>query len=62
MIKLRDLFDAKDLTPAAMDREAAGLCVDSRKAKKGDVFFAVAGVKTDGGKFAVDAAARGETS
>jgi UDP-N-acetylmuramoyl-L-alanyl-D-glutamate--2,6-diaminopimelate ligase len=59
VIKLRDLFDAKDLTPAAMDREAAGLCVDSRLAKKGDVFFAVAGVKTDGGAFAADAAARG---
>jgi len=57
--KLRDLLDAKDLAPALMDREAAGLCADSRKAKKGDVFFALTGAKNDGGAFAAEAAARG---
>ena len=59
MTKLGDLLDAKDLTPALLDREARGLCVDSRKAKQGDVFFALAGVRNDGRDFASEAAARG---
>jgi UDP-N-acetylmuramoyl-L-alanyl-D-glutamate--2,6-diaminopimelate ligase len=57
--RLRDLLDSEDLTPALMEREATGLCVDSRKAKNGDVFFALAGAKNDGGAFAAEAAARG---
>jgi UDP-N-acetylmuramoyl-L-alanyl-D-glutamate--2,6-diaminopimelate ligase len=59
VIKLRDLFDASSLEPALAEREAQGLCVDSRKAKPGDVFFALAGAKSDGLEFVADAAAHG---
>jgi len=58
VIKLRDLF-GPGLDAALAEREAAGLCVDSRKAKPGDVFFALAGAKSDGLEFVADAAARG---
>jgi UDP-N-acetylmuramyl tripeptide synthase len=57
--KLRDLLDAKGLDPAVVGLEATGLCVDSRKAKPGDVFFALAGAKSDGLAFVGDAIARG---
>jgi UDP-N-acetylmuramoyl-L-alanyl-D-glutamate--2,6-diaminopimelate ligase len=63
-MKLRDLFsdDAKiDLRAAAAATEVTavtevtGLAVDSRAVKPGDVFFALAGSKTDGARF-IDAA------
>jgi len=59
VIKLRDLFGAAGLEPALAEREAAGLCADSRKVKPGDVFFALAGAKSDGLGYVADAAARG---
>ena len=59
MSKLRDLVGGDGLEPALAEREASGLCSDSRKTKPGDVFFALAGVKSDGLEFAADAAARG---
>lgn len=37
----------------------AGLCFDSREVKKGDVFFALSGTKTDGARFAHDAVKNG---
>ncbi|MBR1123882.1 UDP-N-acetylmuramoyl-L-alanyl-D-glutamate--2,6-diaminopimelate ligase [Bradyrhizobium lablabi] len=55
-MRLRDLFsdDAKiDLQSEAID--VKGLAVDSRAVKPGDLFFALAGSKTDGARF-VDAA------
>jgi UDP-N-acetylmuramyl-tripeptide synthetase len=57
--KLRDLIDARGLATSLGEREAAGLCADSRKIKAGDIFFALSGAKSDGLAFALEAAARG---
>ena len=57
MRRLGDILDGLDVDLAT--REISGLCVDSRKAKPGDVFFAIAGTKNDGLGFAADALARG---
>jgi UDP-N-acetylmuramoyl-L-alanyl-D-glutamate--2,6-diaminopimelate ligase len=61
-MRLRDLFgdDAAiepqaDAAVAAGATEVRGLAVDSRAVKPGDLFFALAGSKTDGSRF-VDAA------
>jgi UDP-N-acetylmuramoyl-L-alanyl-D-glutamate--2,6-diaminopimelate ligase len=61
-MRLRDLFgdDAAiepqaDATEVAGATEVLGLAVDSRAVKPGDLFFALAGSKTDGGRF-IDAA------
>ena len=57
-MKLSDLFgeDATiDPQPKARAIEVSGLAVDSRAVKPGDLFFALAGAKTDGARF-VDAA------
>src|SRR5580700_12326750 len=55
-MKLRDLFseDAR-MDPQAKAVEIAGLAVDSRAVKPGDLFFALSGTKTDGARF-IDAA------
>ncbi|HEY1940999.1 MAG TPA: UDP-N-acetylmuramoyl-L-alanyl-D-glutamate--2,6-diaminopimelate ligase [Roseiarcus sp.] len=53
------MLDLSGPDAALASREIGGLCVDSRKAKPGDVFFALAGTKSDGLAFAADAAARG---
>src|SRR3984885_13138160 len=55
-MKLRDLFseDAR-MDPQAKAVEIAGLSVDSRAVKPGDLFFALAGARTDGARF-IDAA------
>jgi UDP-N-acetylmuramoyl-L-alanyl-D-glutamate--2,6-diaminopimelate ligase len=55
-MKLRDLFsDDATMEPHAAAIEVAGLAVDSRVVKPGQVFFALAGHKTDGARF-IDAA------
>ena len=55
-MKLRDLFgDDASMAPEAEATEVKGLAVDSRLVKPGDVFFALAGAKTDGARF-IDAA------
>ena len=55
-MKLRDLFsDDAAIEPQAEAVEVKGLSVDSRAVKPGDLFFALAGSKTDGSRF-VDAA------
>jgi UDP-N-acetylmuramoyl-L-alanyl-D-glutamate--2,6-diaminopimelate ligase len=61
-MKLRDLFsdDAiidpqAEATEVAAATEVSGLAVDSRGVKPGDLFFALAGSKTDGARF-IDAA------
>jgi UDP-N-acetylmuramoyl-L-alanyl-D-glutamate--2,6-diaminopimelate ligase len=61
-MRLRDLFsDDATLSPqtgtvgAAGATEVSGLALDSRMVKPGDLFFALAGTKTDGARF-VDAA------
>jgi UDP-N-acetylmuramoyl-L-alanyl-D-glutamate--2,6-diaminopimelate ligase len=55
-MKLRDLFsDDVVMNAHASEIAVAGLAVDSRAVKAGDVFFALAGSKTDGRRF-IDAA------
>ena len=55
-MKLRDLFsDDAAIEPQAEAVDVKGLSVDSRAVKPGDLFFALAGSKTDGSRF-VDAA------
>ena len=55
-MRLRDLFsdDAK-IDPQAEAAVVTGIAVDSRAVKPGEVFFALAGSKTDGARF-IDAA------
>jgi UDP-N-acetylmuramoyl-L-alanyl-D-glutamate--2,6-diaminopimelate ligase len=57
--KLRDLIGGECLEPALAEREASGLCSDSRKTKPGDVFFALAGAKQDGLAFVAQAVEKG---
>ena len=59
-MKLRDLIgtDVK-LDPQAGDVAASGIAVDSRAVKPGDLFFALAGTKTDGARFIAQAVAAG---
>ncbi|MBI5129600.1 MAG: UDP-N-acetylmuramoyl-L-alanyl-D-glutamate--2,6-diaminopimelate ligase [Rhodopseudomonas palustris] len=64
-MKLRDLF-SDDAVPGpqglpgeAADLDVGGLAVDSRAVKPGDVFFALAGAKTDGARFIAAAIAAG---
>jgi UDP-N-acetylmuramoyl-L-alanyl-D-glutamate--2,6-diaminopimelate ligase len=55
-MRLRDLFsDDAVIDPSAEGVVVRGLAVDSRTVKPGDVFFALAGSKTDGFSF-IDAA------
>ena len=55
-MKLRDLFsDDATIAPLAEGTAVSGLAVDSRNVKPGDLFFALAGAKTDGARF-IDAA------
>jgi UDP-N-acetylmuramoyl-L-alanyl-D-glutamate--2,6-diaminopimelate ligase len=51
-MRLRDLFsDDATIDPRAEAVVVSGLAVDSRAVKPGDVFFALAGSKTDGARF-----------
>ena len=53
-MKLRDLFsDDAAIDPQADAVDVKGLAVDSRTVKPGDLFFAVAGSKTDGARFKI---------
>jgi UDP-N-acetylmuramoyl-L-alanyl-D-glutamate--2,6-diaminopimelate ligase len=55
-MKLRDLFsDDTTIDPRAEAAVVTGLAVDSRAVRPGDLFFALAGHKTDGARF-IDAA------
>lgn len=59
-MKLRDLFsDDAVMDASAGDVTVGGLSVDSRAVKPGDVFFALAGSKTDGSRFITQAMASG---
>ncbi|SDS88955.1 UDP-N-acetylmuramoyl-L-alanyl-D-glutamate--2,6-diaminopimelate ligase [Bradyrhizobium canariense] len=59
-MKLRDLFsDDATIGPQAEAVAVTGLAVDSRAVKPGDVFFALAGSKTDGSRFIEAAIASG---
>ena len=55
-MKLRELFsDNAAIEPQAGAVDVKGLAVDSRTVRPGDLFFALAGTKTDGSRF-IDAA------
>jgi UDP-N-acetylmuramoyl-L-alanyl-D-glutamate--2,6-diaminopimelate ligase len=55
-MRLRDLFGTEaTIDPSGGAVEVKGLAVDSRVVKPGDLFFALAGSKTDGARF-IDAA------
>ena len=55
-MRLRDLFGTDaTIDPQAEAVEVRGIAVDSRAVKPGDLFFALAGSKTDGSRF-IDAA------
>jgi UDP-N-acetylmuramoyl-L-alanyl-D-glutamate--2,6-diaminopimelate ligase len=59
-MKLRDLFsDEAKIDPQAEATVVTGLAVDSRVVKQGDLFFALAGSKTDGARFVESAIASG---
>src|SRR5712671_159839 len=59
-MKLRDLFsDEAMIDPQAEAVAVGGLAVDSRAVKPGDLFFALAGHKTDGARFIEAAIASG---
>ena len=59
MRRLGEILDLNGSDVALADREIAGLCIDSRKTKPGDVFFALAGEKTHGLEFAGQAVGAG---
>jgi len=59
-MKLRDLFDHDArMEPAAEAVGVSGLAADSRAVKPGELFFALAGSKTDGARFIDSAIASG---
>ena len=59
-MRLRDLFGADaTIDPQGDAVEVRGLAVDSRAVKPGDLFFALAGSKTDGARFIEAAIAAG---
>jgi UDP-N-acetylmuramoyl-L-alanyl-D-glutamate--2,6-diaminopimelate ligase len=59
-MKLRDLFsDDTMIDPQAEAVAVTGLAVDSRAVKPGDLFFALAGHKTDGARFIDSAVSSG---
>jgi UDP-N-acetylmuramoyl-L-alanyl-D-glutamate--2,6-diaminopimelate ligase len=59
-MRLRDLFsDDATIDPRAEAAVVSGLAVDSRAVKPGDLFFALAGHKTDGARFIEAAIASG---
>ncbi|MEH2506992.1 UDP-N-acetylmuramoyl-L-alanyl-D-glutamate--2,6-diaminopimelate ligase [Bradyrhizobium sp. AZCC 1578] len=59
-MKLRDLFsDDAAIEPQAEAVDVKGLSVDSRAVKPGDLFFALAGTKTDGSRFIYSAVKAG---
>src|SRR5438477_4279116 len=59
-MRLRDLFSTDAaIEPQAEAVKVSGLAVDSRAVKPGDLFFALAGSKTDGSRFIESAIAAG---
>lgn len=58
-MRLRELLPDAVIDEPAASVEIAGVTADSRKAKSGYLFFAIAGAKADGAHFAKQAAAAG---
>src|SRR5271167_4593183 len=59
MTRLSDILDLENGDHPLASREIGGVAFDSRKVRPGDVFFALAGAKDDGLRYAGDALARG---
>ena len=59
MIRLGDLIELRAADAALASRDISGLCVDSRKVKPGEAFFALTGAKQDGLAYAAQAARQG---
>ncbi len=60
-MKLKELVEAGEVEESEgdMNQAIAGLAYNSREVKKGDIFFAVPGVRVDGHDFAAEAVERG---
>lgn len=59
-MKLKDLLSVDTTLPAVdADRDVTGLSADSRAVQAGYVFAALAGSRTDGGRYIADAVAKG---
>jgi UDP-N-acetylmuramoyl-L-alanyl-D-glutamate--2,6-diaminopimelate ligase len=59
-MRLRELFsDDAMIDPRAQDAAVTGIAMDSRAVRPGDLFFALAGSKTDGARFIDSAVAAG---
>ena len=61
-MKLFDLINEKEVLNPTENWgtiEASGVCCDTRTIKEGDAFFALAGVNSDGAKYAQEAAEKG---
>jgi len=63
-MRLGDILAGADarLTEAAATTDITGITSDSRKVEPGNLFVALAGVRTDGAKFVQDAIARGASA
>ena len=60
-MRLREFVELTEVEESAgdLDQEVSGLSYDSRKVSAGEVFFAVAGEKSDGHDFIADSIKRG---
>lgn len=58
-MKLSEIFKDIDIQEIDADLDIQGLCIDSRKAKAGDMFFCLKGLEADGHNFAKMAADKG---
>ncbi|MDR1028613.1 MAG: Mur ligase domain-containing protein, partial [Clostridiales Family XIII bacterium] len=63
-MELKELFAGVEhrLLRGQLNTDITGICVDSRRAKAGDLFVAVTGAKADGHDYAAAAVARGATA
>lgn len=63
-VPLATLLAGTEVTsrPANTPEEITGLCYDSRRAEAGHLFFALKGLKEDGGAFVRDAVSRGASA
>ncbi|MFQ5912720.1 MAG: UDP-N-acetylmuramoyl-L-alanyl-D-glutamate--2,6-diaminopimelate ligase [Nitrospinota bacterium] len=61
MVKLRALLEGLGQPPSSgnLDADITGVAYDSRKVKSGDLFVALPGTRTDGGRYLEEAIGRG---
>ncbi|NLO91599.1 MAG: UDP-N-acetylmuramoyl-L-alanyl-D-glutamate--2,6-diaminopimelate ligase, partial [Elusimicrobia bacterium] len=58
-MKLGKVFNGLDVSLPQQDFDVTGLCMDSREARPGNIFFAVSGFHTDGSLFIGEAVVKG---